>query len=57
MVESLLSKCEPRLSKEAAEILSNKYVSMRAAHRQREIMGSNSIPITVRYCCCFIYDG
>jgi DNA replication licensing factor MCM5 len=40
--------CEPRLSAHAAEILINKYVSMRSQHRTREIEGSNSIPITVR---------
>eukprot|EP01128_Nolandella_sp_AFSM9_P011182 TRINITY_DN7898_c0_g1_i1.p1 TRINITY_DN7898_c0_g1~~TRINITY_DN7898_c0_g1_i1.p1 ORF type:complete len:385 (-),score=60.75 TRINITY_DN7898_c0_g1_i1:6-1160(-) len=42
------AKGEPRLSEEAAEILANKYVSMRSAHRLREFDGGNAIPITVR---------
>lgn len=42
-------KCEPRLSPRAAEILANKYVSLRSQHRTRELDGTNAIPITVRY--------
>eukprot|EP01127_Copromyxa_protea_P005303 TRINITY_DN1524_c1_g3_i1.p1 TRINITY_DN1524_c1_g3~~TRINITY_DN1524_c1_g3_i1.p1 ORF type:complete len:742 (+),score=152.45 TRINITY_DN1524_c1_g3_i1:29-2227(+) len=42
------SKCEPRLSEEASEVLINKYVQMRSKHRERESTGSNAIPITVR---------
>jgi DNA replication licensing factor MCM5 len=43
------SKCSPRLSSSAAEILQNHYVSVRSAVRDREIEGMPSaIPITVR---------
>jgi len=43
------SKCSPRLSPSAAEILQNHYVTVRSAVRNREIEGMPSaIPITVR---------
>jgi DNA replication licensing factor MCM5 len=43
------AKCAPRLTAEAAEILVNQYVMMRAQHRTRERHGeSNAIPLTVR---------
>eukprot|EP01126_Amoeba_proteus_P006475 TRINITY_DN12265_c0_g1_i1.p1 TRINITY_DN12265_c0_g1~~TRINITY_DN12265_c0_g1_i1.p1 ORF type:complete len:721 (-),score=155.29 TRINITY_DN12265_c0_g1_i1:221-2383(-) len=40
--------CDPRLTPKAMEVLSNKYVSLRTKHRDRELSGSNAIPITVR---------
>jgi DNA replication licensing factor MCM5 len=43
------AKCAPRLTPEAAEILANQYVMMRAQHRTRERRGEgNAIPLTVR---------
>jgi len=42
------AKCQPRLSDTAAKILEDKYVSLRAQNRNRELQGTNSIPLTVR---------
>jgi DNA replication licensing factor MCM5 len=45
-----ISKCAPRLSAEAGEMLSNHFVAIRSQVREMESMGSerSSIPITVR---------
>jgi len=42
------AKCQPRLSENAAKILADKYVALRAQNRNRELQGTSSIPLTVR---------